>query len=431
MIPYDAPLPFLLTWLFLVGACIGSFLNVCIYRIPRHERLRDQLTGLWSPPSSCPGCGQRIRSYDNVPILGWLWLRGRCRVCRCRISKRYPVIELTNGLLFVVVYWLEVPSGFQSTLTDSNSYSHLGPQIIDGLSTTAWLNWRFAYHMVLIESLFVASMIDWDLRIIPDATTLPAMLIGVIGGVALGQVFLVPIWFQEPSIVSFWDQIMPEWATGWFSPVVLPAWIRRWPHLHGLAVSLAGLIVGGGLVWGVRIIGRWVLKREAMGFGDVILMASIGSFLGWQPTVVAFFIAPLCALVVVALTWLFRRQREIPFGPYLSFAALLVMVFWKQIGPHAERIFQLGPFLPLLVVFMAAMLYLTLQAMQLLKRLLGFPLYPEAEWEERWTSADQLFHFSGEQVDQQQGRWRTESWPGSLSGRGQSFERQWRHPDRS
>ena len=99
MIPYDIPLPIVLTWLFVFGAVVGSFLNVCIYRIPQHERLWDQLSGLNHPPSSCPYCKKRIWSIDNIPIIGWLILAGRCRFCRHSISVRYAWIEFFNGLL--------------------------------------------------------------------------------------------------------------------------------------------------------------------------------------------------------------------------------------------------------------------------------------------------------------------------------------------
>ena len=107
---------------FVFSLLVGSFLNVCIYRIPQPERFLDQLRSLGSPLYSfCPRCGSRIPRRDNVPILGWLLLRGRCRECRMRISPRYPLIELFNGLLFVLVYWVEVPGGYLATVEDSVS----------------------------------------------------------------------------------------------------------------------------------------------------------------------------------------------------------------------------------------------------------------------------------------------------------------------
>lgn len=418
-----------LTGVFILGSVIGSFLNVCIYRIPRHERFWDQLRGLISPPSSCPGCGNRISKRDNVPILGWLLLLGRCRVCRSRISPRYPLIELLNGLLFVALYWYEIPSGYGATLFDSPFFG--GHQMALGelprSSAILQLHLMYAYHIVLIEALLVATFIDFDLRIIPDGATLPAMAIGLIGGTALGAVWLVPVWVQDPSLVGSLKFVVPEALKGWVvSKPAVPVWTGTYPHYHGLAVSVAGFLVGGGMVWTVRLIGAWVLRREAMGFGDVVLMAMIGSFLGWQPTVIVFFIAPICAMAVVAVMWLFRRDKEIPYGPYLSLAALIVIFGWEKIWPVGERFFHLGPAVPVIALVMAVSLYFCLQIMQLLKRMLGIPLYPPDEWVEEWTAADQLVYHAGEQVDHQQGRWRQDEWPGVTSGRGTAREQQWR-----
>jgi leader peptidase (prepilin peptidase)/N-methyltransferase len=205
----------------------------------------------------------------------------------------------------------------------------------------------------------------------------------------------------------------------------VPAWIAVHPHWHGLAVSLAGLVVGGGSVWVVRILGQWVLKREAMGFGDVILMAAIGSFLGWQPTLIVFFLAPLCALVVVAACWVFRRDREIPYGPYLSLATLVVIVGWKQIWPATERFFSLGLFVPVVAILMCVLLFFALLMTQWIKRLLGIPDHLPEEDFDIWEPGDQLFHFAGG-VGQSDG-WKRTQWPGVGSGRGSLFEQRWRN----
>lgn len=415
MIPFDCPPEILLVFLFLLGAVLGSFLNVCIHRIPQHERFADQLCGLWSPASCCPRCGRSIWRRDNLPVVGWLLVRGRCRFCKGRISPRYPLIELFNGLLFVVVYWFEVPFDYTATIRDSGLYTTLGPQGIPGsswLSPVAVLNWRYAYHMVLLESLVVATFVDFDRRIIPDGCTLPAMLVGLVGGVGIGRVHLVPVWFEYRSLVQAHNIVVPEW-------------IAQYPHLHGLAVSAAGLLVGGGIVWIVRLVGQWVLKQEAMGFGDVVLMAAIGSFLGWQPTIVIFFIAPLCALLVAVGMLVVRREREIPYGPYLSLGTLILLLGWPRIWPIAERIFAMGWLVVMVGGFGVLLLALCLLLVQIGKYLAGVPLYP-AEYVAEWRPADQLSYLAGEKVDPQQGRWRTEQWPGALAGRGMVMERQWK-----
>ncbi len=304
----------------------------------------------------------------------------------------------------------------------------MGPQIIDGLSDTAFLHFRFFYHLVLIEGLVVATMIDIDLRIIPDGSTLPALAIGLVGALVIGQLYVVPVWSQDPSMIGTLRRASPEWLSFIFTGGEIPVWTTQYPRLHGLAVSVAGMVVGGAAVWAVRLIGFWVLRQEAMGFGDVILMAMIGSFIGWQPVLMVFFIAPACALVVLTAAWVVRRPREIPYGPYLSVATLLVILFWKQLWPTAERWFDLGPFVPITAIFGLAMLGVSLVLVQLIKRLLGIPLYPEEmdEFIEEWTPADQLTYQAGENVDREQGNWKRETWPGTAAGRGTMCAEQWR-----
>ncbi len=424
---FDIPWVFLIPYLFVLGATIGSFLNVCVYRLPKHEHLFAQLRGIWSPPSHCPRCGRRLWLRDNLPVFGWLRLLGRCRFCRTRISPRYPLIEAANGLLFVVMFLSEVPTRSYARMEDSCVFSVLGPHA-EGQS---WLFspsmvcfWRWLYHMVLVESLVVASLIDFDRRIIPDGATLPAMTVGLLGSL-VGCVYIIPVWFQDAGMVHTLVDVTGSRFAPWLSGPPVPHWIAVHPHWHGLAVSLAGLVVGGGSVWIVRILGQWVLKREAMGFGDVILMATIGSFLGWQPTLIVFFLAPLCALIVVAAFWIFRRDREIPYGPYLSLAALVVILGWKDIWPRTERFFSLGLFVPAMAVVMCALLVLTLFITQWTKRLLGIPDYvPDDEWD-IWESGDQLFHFSGGSGPSD--GWKRTQWPGVGAGRGSLFEQRWRN----
>ena len=164
-----------------------------------------------------------------------------------------------------------------------------------------------------------------------------------------------------------------------------------------------------------------------MGFGDVTLMAAIGSFVGWQPALVIFFVAPFCAILVAIVVLITRRSQEIPYGPYLSLGTLVVLLAWPHIWPIAERIFQLGILVVIFVVLVPVLLAGCLQLVQLVKRVFGIPLYTEQETLiEEWRTADQLFHLAGENVDDRQGRWKTDRWPGSVSGRGLGQEQQWR-----
>ena len=427
---FQMPMAFCLVWLFIVGSVIGSVLNVCVYRIPTKKKLWESLKATVHPPSHCPRCGKGIPGRFNIPIIGWLSLKGRCFHCRRWISLRYPIVEFANGGLFAFVYWMEIPAGFTATLADSSAQGMYGPVVEAGAglsATSMLLHCRYLYHMVMIEALFVASLIDLDHRIIPDGSTLPAMLFGLLGALIFGDVYLTPVWHENPDVTSRLQFVLPESLHGLFMGQPLPDWIETWPHLHGLAVSAAGLIIGGAVVGVIRLAGYWALRQEAMGFGDVVLIAMIGSFLGWQAAIISFFLAPMMALLVVALTFVFRRDRIIPFGPYLSLAALVTAVFWKEIWSRTEVIFGSGPLLFAVGLVMAVLFALVMRLVRITFEALGIATYGEDEWIEEWTSADHLFHFSGETVDPRHGRWRTDQWPGGDAGRGWSQYDSWRN----
>lgn len=347
---------------------------------------------------------------------------------------RYPLVELFNALVFVLVYWLEVPFGFHKALSLSAVYADLGPQAIPGLGSLSplmFLHLRLAFHLVLIEALLVATLIDWDLMIIPDGTTVPQTLFAVVASSLVGRLHLVPAWYQDPALLREFRVIVPDSLQPWLTPSwSMPEWFQTSPHLHGLLVSVTGLIVGAVLVAAVRSIGSRVLKREAMGDGDIFLMAMVGAFLGWQATVLSFFVAALLATVTLTLTMSFRLDKEIPYGPYLSLGTVVVLLGWREIwSEFAQRFFSLGPLLIPLALIMAIAFPVLLFAMQGVKWLLGIPLYPPAP-AGIWTAADQNQFVASENVDRNQGRWRDDhEWPGNAAGRGSLFEEQWRHPE--
>jgi leader peptidase (prepilin peptidase)/N-methyltransferase len=430
--------------LFVLGSVFGSLLNVCIYRLPREERFWQAMRFMVYPPSHCPRCRQRIRWYDNVPILSWLLLRGRCRNCRGTISIRYPLIELLTGVLFAAVYWCEVPDWWVRVVEQSSVFHELGPKGIIGspwMSPLAMLHWRYAVHMVLVIALIVATFIDIDLRIIPDTVTLPAMAVGVLANCLLGHVYVVPLWYQTAAMkgaatgygLMFQQLFPPALLPAWFSPgpaAGVPAWITAHPHLHGLCMSLAGIVIGGGSIWLVRIVGQWALKREAMGFGDVILMAMIGSFVGWQGTLIVFVLSLVAAVVIALPLWLVWRDHELPYGPYLSLGALLLLMFGRRLWPSFDSgIFAMGPLLPPVALFMAAMLGAMLFVWRGVKRALGFAPAEADLYEEDWRPGDQLVYLAGECADDNQGQWPRCDWPGRLSGRGQLSAHIWRCGD--
>jgi leader peptidase (prepilin peptidase)/N-methyltransferase len=278
-------------WLFVIGSLVGSFVNVCIYRIPWQKSI------LW-PASHCPRCLVPIAARDNVPILGWLLLGGRCRTCKLPISVRYPLIEALVGALFVGVYVTDVVLG-ANRLLDTGAFLRMG------------------YHDVLVTLLVIATFLDYDHFIIPDEVTVTGMILG------LGLGVLFPWIRPEPAAASDW--------------------------LGGLTTGLIGWAAGGALVWAFRIGAGVVFRREAMGFGDVTLLAMIGSFLGWQAAIMTFFLAPffglahaLAKLVRLLVKWMTRRKisgsdREVPFGPYLSLAAVTLLLSWPRLWPGWTR----------------------------------------------------------------------------------------------
>ena len=430
MIPGDVPQWMMLTCLFVLGAVVGSFLNVCIYRIPNHERLWDQLSGLNYPPSTCPFCQKRILAIDNVPIFGWIWLRGRCRFCRHSIPIRYALIEFFNGMLWVMLYLAIVPEGFHARVESSSLYSTLGALGQVGLnhSSQSWLvNAEFVYFLILAEALLVATFIDFDLMVIPDGVTIPGMIAGILGACILGTPTLWPAWFFTQQELNGLQIILPtnlHWMLA--LPEQIP-WMNSHPHWHGIINSLLGFIVGGGTVWLIRIIGHYAMGREAMGFGDVTLMAMIGSFIGWQPSLIVFFLlAPLCALAATVLTLSLRFNRAIPFGPYLSIGTLLIVFFWRSCFSLLDTFFSRGPILFLIFLLMGMVFFPLLVLIRFVKHHLGF----QDEWMEdeveEWTSGDQLMFYANKEERSGQPPLKQTSWPGTSAGQGNLHTKRWR-----
>ena len=233
-------------FVFVVGTVVGSFLNVCIYRIPWEKSV------IW-PGSRCPRCWSPISATDNIPIVSWLVLRGECRHCGAPISPRYPLIELLTGLLFLGLYYVDVVLGERG--------SH-GYEIGQPLAT-------LAYHAILAALLVAATFVDYDLFVIPDAITVT----GAILGIGLGA--LNPLIRPEPAAAT--------------------------THAQGLWVGILGWLIGAGVTQSVRVAGTRWFKREAMGFGDVTLMGMIGAFLGWQAAILSFFAGAFFGLAQRAL----------------------------------------------------------------------------------------------------------------------------------
>ena len=236
----ETPLFIIIAALF--GAVIGSFLNVCILRWgaePKESVVR--------PPSHCPTCGIGLRWYDNVPIVSWLVLRGRCRGCQAPISIQYPLIELATALIWAFMAWRH----------------GIGLEALRGA----------VFGTVLLG----IAMTDARAYIIPDEFSL--------GGLALGIVFAL--------------------AAG----------------KQALGVALLGAAVGFGMLWLVAIAGEWMFKQEAMGGGDIKMMAMVGAFLGWQGTLLTVFLGALIGSLIFVPLSLLGHKKLVPFGIFLAIGA--------------------------------------------------------------------------------------------------------------
>jgi leader peptidase (prepilin peptidase) / N-methyltransferase len=231
----------------LFGLIVGSFLNVCIYRLPRKQSV------VW-PASRCTSCGRGLAWFENVPVASWLVLRGRCRGCGASISPMYPIIEATTGALFgAVMYWY-------------------------GPTPLALVRMLFGSAMIV---LFV---IDLQHRILPNVITVPGTVLGVIL-----SLFLPP----------------------------------------GIVAALVGVLIGGGLLYGIGEAYYRVRGVEGMGMGDVKMLAMIGAFLGWQLVLVTIIVASFGGAVFGALMLATRRgtmQAALPFGTFLAVGAAFAAV---------------------------------------------------------------------------------------------------------
>lgn len=248
---------------FLTGLIIGSFLNVCIYRVPEGR-------SIVSPASRCPSCGTPIRWYDNIPVLSFLVLSGRCRACGARLSLQYPLVELLNALLYLLVLYRV-------------GYDAVGVAIA---------------YCILISSLLVIFFIDLRHQIIPDGITLPGTVIAIILGAAM---------LPDP-----------------FSP----------HQVLGLRASLIGALAGGGGFYLIAAAGRMILKKDAMGGGDIKMMAMLGGILGWKGVILTTFLGSLIGSVT-GVTLIMWKGREwggrIPFGPYLAVGALVSLLWGHEL----------------------------------------------------------------------------------------------------
>ena len=422
-----------LVFVVLVGACVGSFLNVVVWRMPRGQ-------SIVFPGSHCPQCGKAIHWYDNIPLLSWCLLKGKCRFCKKPISVRYLIVEAATAVLVGGLYAWYFMGEYRA---GAGAFEDAWPMYLAQASLLCGL---LACSLVDIELWIVPLEVCWFVSgvgivcsaasphaFVASATPAAgAMALAAAGGLVVSIVLtrlgvmqmsfadaderqaqadaearrveaeraavaskrkgkgrkgkgktgrkgrsdddkaaasapkkimsaayskahginprveiLREVLFLAPAIVGAiaaymlvspggwlyvtWRGLTQETAGGGFAP-----------HFNGLLSALFGYMIGGLWIWGMRIVGTLGFGKEAMGLGDVHIMAAVGAVVGWAVPTVAFFVAPFFGLVWALYLWLSRGQRELPYGPWLAAGTLMVMLFFdtisKLLAPHAEAV---------------------------------------------------------------------------------------------
>ena len=259
----------------IIGAVIGSFLNVVIHRVPLEE-------SIVFPNSSCPACGAAISFYDNLPVISYLMLGAKCRSCKEHISFRYPAVELLTALLFVGVAW------------------H------DGLSAA------LAFDLVFVSALVALVFIDAEHMLLPNVITYPGIVFALVARLLIPYLLGAPHFDDIPSLSQGALAHLP-------TPIV------------SLAGALIGALIGGGSLWLMGWTWEKLRGIEAMGLGDVKMMFMVGAYVGWRLTILTIFVGVLSGSIIGIL--LMARQREknmqmlLPFGVFLGLGAVAALLF--------------------------------------------------------------------------------------------------------
>jgi leader peptidase (prepilin peptidase)/N-methyltransferase len=263
---------------FVLGCCIGSFLNVVIYRVPEEKSLL--------PGSACPRCGNSIKFYHNIPVLGWLILAGKCGSCREPISWRYPAVELMTGLLFFLTFWQ--------------------------LGFTPLLPVGLAFVSAMIALIFI----DTDHMILPNVITYPLFVI------ALAVRFAFPLLIDGSTF--------PDMH---YAPASMLVGYPNWAV--SLGGALFGALVGGGSLWLVGAVWKALRGVDAMGLGDVKMMLGVGALLGWRLALLTIFGGAFVGAIVGIFLVMKSRDRnlqtQMPFGIFLGTAAIIALLFGERL----------------------------------------------------------------------------------------------------
>ncbi len=365
-----------IVFVFLFGACLGSFLNVCAWRLPYEKSV------LW-PGSRCPSCLQPIHGYDNLPLLSYWLLRGRCRACGATFSIRYFLVELFTGLCFVGIYYLDIILN----VSEIPFVHQQGWFIQQGLIPpyTHMRLWAiFLWHVTLFSFLLVASLTDLEHMEIPLSVTITGTIVGLAGSALLAWPFpndkAEPLVKKPASAFQLLANVQPApnptpglypWPV-WYP---MPAWLAPGSWQLGLATGLVGALVGMTLLRGIRFffgLGRGI---EGLGLGDADLMMMAGSFLGWQPILAGFVLGVFAALVFGILRLILTGSQELAFGPALATGVMLAVYLWPRIAA-LEQVRELLFDARVITIFSIAGAVFLLGSGFLLRLLRGVPSDP-------------------------------------------------------
>lgn len=398
MVAFWIGLPYLvrLLLLVLVGLVGGSLANYMIYRFAYFQ---PRAISPWGP---LPEGVSRRGWLDRLPVLGWLGLRRESVVHGRGFWIRPLLIEL---LLPVVILWLY---GFETQSGGLLPEELRFPPFLTGYEATATS--IFFAHVLLLILMVAATFIDFDERTIPDIITIPGTWLALVLATITTDIYMptslvmggvlrvIPTTFDSPwftpdawmssqglwtglAIWSVWCFALADWrwsdalrrrrglarairhfvdglfhygfwkvlAAMWLLGIVgiVGIWNLNGSAWLGLFTALVGLAVGGGVIWAIRIVATWALNMEAMGFGDVTLMAMIGAMVGWQAALLAFFLSPFAAILIVLIRYAITRDAYTPFGPYLCAGTALTVIGWDRLYSRwlADNLLLMGPML--------------------------------------------------------------------------------------
>ncbi len=263
---------------FCLGSIFGSFLNVVIHRVPLEK-------SIVFPNSACPKCGNGIKAYDNIPILSWIFLGGKCRNCQNPISARYPAVEALVGIMWAIIFW------------------H------DGLTVA------LPFDLVFVTAIIALIFIDAENMILPDVITKPGIVFALIARLVIPFVMNLP-YFDDLKIAPFTALTYPFW-------------------LESLMGAGFGMLIGGGSLWLVGWIWQKLRGVEAMGFGDVKMMFAVGAYLGWRLTLLTIFLGAFTGAIAGIIYMRTGKDRDmqtqVPFGIFLGIGAIISLLFGTEI----------------------------------------------------------------------------------------------------